>query len=163
VGPSNTPFAQRAWEAYAALVPVIFIPAVWLWIGYSELSQERAHNNFLAQLRGLSTALVLELDGSKVDDASRIIADLKRVNLFRGEHAPGPNPKWYRIEIRDDQRTLRLLLARPDDALDKYWVYLPGNDFESFSRSIRVPSLGVRIGGFIDPQLAAFLGEYERQ
>jgi hypothetical protein len=85
VAQSNTFLPQRAWEAYAVVLVMIFLPAVWLLIGYSELSKQRAHNAFLAQLNGLPTPLVLLLNGSKVDDASRLVADLKRVNLYRGQ------------------------------------------------------------------------------
>jgi hypothetical protein len=162
VAQSNTPEAQRAWEAYAVVLLLIFLPVISLLMGYSEVSEQRAHNAFLAQLNGLPTPLVLQLNGSKVDDASRLLADLKRVNLYRGQHAPGQKPKWYRIEIRDGQRTLRLLLAR-DNASDKYWVYLPRNDSEAFWGSMTDPSLGMRIGGFVDPQLAELLDAHERR
>jgi hypothetical protein len=161
VAPS-TPFAERAWEAYVVLLALIVLPAVGLLGGYGELSARKEHDAFLARLNGLSTGFVLEVDGSKVDDPGRIVADLKRLNLSPGEHAPGGRPTWYRIEITDDRRTLRLLLARPDSALEKYWVFLPPNDSEPLSPSAD-PPLGTRIGGFFDPELAALLALHERR
>lgn len=157
----NTFFTRRAWEAYVVVFLLVLLPAIWLLIGHDELSTERAHNAFLAQLNTLSAAFILEVNGSRVDEAARLVADLKRVKLYRGEHASGSDPKWYRIEIRDDQRTLRLLLAKPDNVDDKYWVFLPATHADGFSAAN--PSLGMRIGGFIDPQLAEFLAENERR
>lgn len=158
----NTFFTQRALEAYVIVFLLVLLPAIWLLIGHDELSTERAHNAFLAQLNALSPAsFSIEVNGNRIDEARRLVADLKRVKLYRGEHAPGGKPKWYRIEITDDQRTLRFLLARPDNVGDKYWVFLPATDSEGFSAAN--PSLGMRIGGFIDPQLNDFLAEHERR
>lgn len=110
----NTPIAQRLWEYGAILALLIFFPGIWVLLALDARSEDKAHHAFLAQLNGLSTVFELELNGKRIDDPSRLVSDLKQVQRYRGHHAPGRKPKWYRIDITDEQRTLRFLLARPE-------------------------------------------------
>ena len=160
----NQPHTQRAqqlWEYGAIFALLIFFPAIWLSIGFGERSEQKAHQAVLYQLNVLSTGFVLEVNGQTINSPSRIITDLKMLRRTH-EHAPGRNPTWYRIDIKDEQQVLTLLLARMENPNDKYWVFLPAAD-STPSRPVSVAPLGTRIGTFVDPELAAALAEHERR
>ena len=114
---------------------------------YREQMERAAVSQALADL---SVGLVVELNGREVDDPTPIIANLKRAQPDRFNHAPGENPQWYRIEIKNAEHSLVVLLAGDQRVADKYWVFLPD------SRK----GLGGRGGSFVAPELSAILANY---
>ena len=92
----------------------------------------------------------MELNGREVDDPKPITANLKRAQPDRFNHAPGEIPQWYRIDIKNAEHSLVLLLAGDQEVADKYWVFLSGNH----------KAVGGRIGSFVAPELSAILANY---
>jgi hypothetical protein len=124
----KTPEGNNAWPMKFPLAGVAILLALILSVGHLHHSAAvNGREKVLANLEGLSGSYKLRVNGQDVPNAGPILNALLQVDDIPAHHSHPT--KSIEIEVEDEWKAFRLVLARDSERPAEYWVYYPKEDF----------------------------------
>jgi hypothetical protein len=118
----------RRWLVAAVIVIILIILAGWGLLGYEQLTEQRAREAVLGALNDLSSDAVVTIEG-EARPIGPVLLALKELKHVESHHSYPIGP--LRIEIRDGNKTIELVVAQDSERSDEYWVYRPGANYHN--------------------------------
>jgi|GEM_PF-2029447 len=118
----------RRWLVAAVIVIILIVLVGWGLLGYEQLTEQRARESVLGRLNDLSPNAGVTIDG-EVRAQAPVLEALKGLRHVGSHHSYPLEP--LRVEIRDGNETIELVVAQDSERPDEYWVYRPGANYHS--------------------------------
>jgi hypothetical protein len=133
---------QPEWLAALVMLVVLLMFLGWGSLAYEQLTERRARDAVLSALTSLSPNASVTIDGEARQQAP-ILEALRGLQHVEAHHSYSLEP--HRIVIRDDSKTIELVVAQDSERPDEYWVFRPGHNYHNNPLGEDVGRIGTQV------------------
>lgn len=110
------------------IVAIFFAFGICCWLVYEQLHERKAREAVLSALNDLSPNASVTINGETWPQAP-VVEALRGLQQLEAHHSYPLEA--LRVEIRDGDKTVELVVAEDSQRADEYWVYRAGRDYHN--------------------------------